>query len=116
MGLTVGGIRLYMLFSNIKFENMIPQNLTAKTDHINHVTSNGKTERLSDEDFDKQLGYYKNASYRLYVGDTGSTARYTMDFCDKDDKVLFTITDLGNRDLIVVEINGSRIVYQKASS
>lgn len=43
--------------------------------------------------------------------DLGNTARVSYVFYDKDNNELFTITDVGNRDLYVVTIDGLSTTY-----
>jgi len=58
------------------------------------------------------VSIYADASYRRYVGGKGSTARRSWSFLDDKENVLFTLTDMGNRSLIQISMDGEDQLYQ----
>lgn len=54
----------------------------------------------------------KDKQFVVINTDLGNTARVNYVFHDKDNNELFTIADVGNRDLYVVDINGLSKIYQ----
>ena len=53
----------------------------------------------------------KDKGFVVVDKDLGNTTRVSYVFHDKDGNELFTITDVGNRDLYVVTIDGSSKIY-----
>ena len=53
----------------------------------------------------------KDKRFVVVDKDLGNTTRVSYVFHDKDGNELFTITDVGNRDLYVVTIDGSSKTY-----
>ena len=63
-------------------------------------------------DFSDLLSIYETVQYREYRGSEGNTARRYLTFLDADGDELFVLTDLGNRNLIEISINGGKTTYQ----
>ncbi len=63
-------------------------------------------------DVTEVIGFYADATYRRYAGGKGSTARRSWSFLDDNENVLFTLTDLGNRSLIQISMDGKERLYQ----
>ena len=66
----------------------------------------------ANTDRDRIISFYNSASYRKYHGGKGSTAHRTWRFTDSEGTVLFTLTDLGNRNLIGIAIDGKETLYR----
>ena len=58
------------------------------------------------------LSGYTDKQYTRYSGKLGNTARRSFCFYDDKGKLLFTLTDLGNNDLILISIDQKDHVYQ----
>lgn len=52
-----------------------------------------------------------SSTYKIYDGDRGCTAHTSWLFLDKEGELLFRFTDLGNRYLVCIEIDGNRNYY-----
>jgi len=50
-------------------------------------------------------------TYTKYRGDIGSTTQTYIEFYDKDGNLLFSVTDLGNRNLMEFNVNGKTRIY-----
>ena len=55
---------------------------------------------------------YNNLSFHSYHGNKGGTAHRNWTFMDENDTILFILTDIGNRNLIQISINGREKIYQ----
>lgn len=65
-------------------------------------------EVLEKEVFLEKLNKYK---YKRYTGSLGSTSRRSFEFYDASDKLLFILTDVGNRNLLQISKDGKRVAY-----
>lgn len=71
----------------------------------------------SDFDFDSNIGiriYLDACKFKEYKGSLGNTSRKTYDFYSKNGKILFSVTDVGNNDIYIVEIDNKKHIYQKS--
>lgn len=73
--------------------------------------------RLEDADFDSNIGirnYLDWCIFKEYKGSLGNTSRKTYDFYSKNGKILFSVTDVGNNDIYIIEIDNKKHIYQKS--
>lgn len=63
------------------------------------------------DDKDGFTEFYKNQTYAEYNGDLGSTTHLKFDFYDIDGNLLFSLTSVGNRNIISVTIDGYESYY-----
>ena len=68
------------------------------------------------EDVNERIKNLENASYKIYKGELGNTARRRLIFKDANGSVLFVITDIGNRGIIEVELDEKSTFYQKETN
>ncbi len=64
----------------------------------------------------EMLSDYYEARYKRFRGETGNTAHFTWFFLDENGRELFSLTDLGNRNLIRVTVGGKARIYQVEES
>lgn len=82
-----------------------------QTDRIAKVTSDWK--RRDNNETLELVSVFEKAKYTSYRGGLGSTAHETFTFYDKKNKELFRLTDVGNRNIVIVQPpDGSRHLYQ----
>ena len=62
------------------------------------------------------LSDYYEARYKRFRGETGNTAHFTWFFYDENGRELFSLTDLGNRNLVRVTVGGKARIYQLEES
>lgn len=65
-----------------------------------------------NKDGTKWLRFLKKQSFVVYRGELGNTARQRYVMYDACRNEIFAVTDVGNRNLILVESNGKEKVYQ----
>lgn len=82
-----------------------------QTDKIVSVRSDWK--RYDNDDAIKQVSAFEKARYTKYHGSLGSTTHITFTFYDKNGRELFQLTDIGNRNIIMIQLpNGTKHLYQ----
>lgn len=65
-----------------------------------------------NEDATKWLDFLKKQSFIVCRGELGNTARQRYVMYDAYRNEIFAVTDVGNRNLIIIEIDGKEKVYQ----
>lgn len=70
---------------------------------------NAKGEQVDVKTCTERFGQYR---YRRYFGKKGNTAQRSFYCYAADDTLLFVITELGNRNLFQVTVNGKNVVYR----
>lgn len=65
-----------------------------------------------NENGTKWLSSLKKQSFVVYTGELGNTARRRYVMYDAHRNEIFAVTDVGNRNLVIVEIDGKEKVYQ----
>lgn len=82
-----------------------------QTDRIAKVASDWK--RRDNDETLELVSVFEKAKYTSYRGELGSTACETFTFYDEKNKELFRLTDVGNRNIVIVQLpDGSRHLYQ----
>ena len=82
--------------------------LTEKKSETIAYIKDSKGEVLEKEAFLEKLNKY---TYKRYKGNIGSTSHRSFEFYDASDKLLFTLTDVGNRNLLQISKDGKRVTY-----
>ena len=67
----------------------------------------------SEEECEKIENWLLAGEYHLYKGSLGSTRQRRFAFLDAEGNTLYTVTDVGNQNLIQVEIEGRSKTYQR---
>ncbi len=84
----------------------IEEILNINMNNISYVKTGGALIQEDDYLVDDFIKHYKNLKYKKVNQNTGSTAHLYYVCYDYNDKVLFTLVEIGNQDLIYLK-NGS---------
>lgn len=71
-------------------------------------------ESSTGEDASEIIKQYKDCLFVKYIGTLGNTAHREFTLYDKEKNELAVITDIGNRGIIEVDVNGSKSLYKIA--
>ncbi len=74
-----------------------------------------RVECRSDPSEAEDYSGYLTRRYRRFNGDEGNTAQTSWDFYDGEGRLLFTLTELGNRNLIRITMDGKYKCYHCVS-
>lgn len=66
----------------------------------------------SDKEGMDIIACYANYQFAPSPRDMGGTARREWLFYDKDDRFLFSLTEVGNRNLILIRMDDKEVLYQ----
>ena len=67
----------------------------------------------SENDCDRMQRWLLEGEYRTFKGSLGSTSQRTFSFQDIEGNTLYTVIDVGNQNVIQVEIEGRLRTYQR---
>ena len=70
-----------------------------------------RSEKGEDQDTAAFLEKYEAGSYTRWKGNTGNTATRTFFFLNENGEELFTLTEMGNRGIISLSIDGEETLY-----
>lgn len=112
---SLGGAMLVAAMIMFALASMRPQTFNningGQTDRIAKVASDWK--RPDNDEAIERVSAFKKAKYTAYRGGLGSTAHETFTFYDEKDKELFRLTDVGNRNIIMIQLpDGTKRLYQ----
>ena len=104
----------------IRREYTINDILQTKFDDISYVKTGGASRQDEGYPVSKFINEYSQTKVEKYSGNTGSTAHQYFVAYDNNDQVLFTIVEIGNRNLLYISKgtfnineNNSSKLYQK---
>lgn len=86
--------------------------INAITDHRAKDVAVIKPSQYAQEG-EKWLQSLKDQQFISYHGKLGNTARRRYVMYNLDQEKLFSITDVGNRDIIIIEMEGKEKIYQR---
>ena len=104
---------LIVIIFNVRNGQTIEKILKINLDDIAYIKTN------SDQDYNVDLFIkeYRNKKYKGFYGSKGPTANLSYICYDSNGKVIFTLVDVGNQNLIMLIKNDSKIssLYQQVN-
>lgn len=76
--------------------------LQTKFDNISYVKTGGASHQDEDYSVSKFINEYSDVKVERFSGDTGSTTHQYFVAYDSSDQILFTIVEIGNRNLLYI--------------
>ena len=108
-------IMCFMLVGCGKSQGTIEELTGVKFDEISYIKTGGASEQNENYDVDKFISEYKNLKYKKISGKYGNTSHVYYVCYDDNDKVLFTLVDVGNQDKVFIK-KGKFNINKDASS
>lgn len=106
---------LIVIIFNVRNGQTIEKILKINFDDIAYIKTNSNED--DNYDVDLFIKEYRNKKYKGFYGSKGSTANLSYICYDSNGKVIFTLVDVGNQNLIMLIKNDSKIssLYQQVN-
>lgn len=115
MGVVILVIILFsLIFLNTRRSKIIEEILKVNFDDIAYIKTNSNGD--TNYDINKFIKKFGDKKYKTFKGLKGSTANLRYTCFNNDGKVIFTLVDVGNKNLIILiknDSNSSANLYQQ---
>ena len=103
-----------LIFLNTRRSKTIEEILKVNFDDIAYIKTNSNGD--TNDDVNKFIKKFRDKNYKTFKGLKGSTANLRYTYFNNDGKVIFTLVEVGNKNLIILiknDSNSSDNLYQQ---
>ena len=111
----VGVLMCFILVGCSKSQGTIEEITGVDFNKINYIKTGSALNQNEDYDVEEFISEYKNLKYKKISGEYNGTTHLYFLCYDANDKVLFTLVDIGNQDKVFIK-KGSFDINKDASS